>query len=122
MTYEGEPLAKGAILFNPAAGATGSVDTGGAIRDGDYRIGRGEGLVPGTYKVLITEEVERPQDKGDVISLRPREKTSKISTKYNANTTLTAEVKPGQANTFDFDLKKSTDREAPPARVLGRAR
>ena len=120
VTFEGEPLARGAILFKPSSSGAQATDAGGMIRDGEYRLDRPEGPVPGSYKVLITEEVERPKDNGDQISLRPQQKTSRISAKYNANTTLTAEVKPGLANVFNFDLKKSNDRESPPPRAQGR--
>jgi hypothetical protein len=116
VSVEGEPLARGAILFKSPTGAT---DAGGLIRDGEYRLGAHEGPVPGAYKVMITEEVDRPKDDGGKISLRPQAKATRIGPKYNADTILTSEVKAGGPNTFDFDLKKTDDREPPPARGRG---
>jgi hypothetical protein len=114
VTIQGEPLAKGAILFKPADDAGQATDAGGLIRDGRYSLGRQEGPVPGTYKVLITEEVDRTLNptEGGVLNLRPEVKASRISSKYNTRTTLVVTVKPGESNTFDFNLEKPDPREA----------
>ena len=116
VTLEGEPLTKGAILFRPSGGTGPTTDAGGLIRDGSYSISRGEGPVPGSYKVLITEEVDRApaQAPGGELNLRPEAKTSRISKKYNTQSILVATVKPGEANTFDYELKKSDDPEPSP--------
>jgi hypothetical protein len=120
VTFEGEPLARGAILFRTSApGAAGAMDAGGLIRDGEYRIPRSEGPVPGTYKIMITEEVERLPGSDDAPGPRPRVKPSRLSARYNARTTLIAEIKPGAPNTFDFDLKKSDERELASPRARG---
>ena len=121
VTLEGTPIAKGAILFKPSGGPGPATDAGGLIRDGEYRIDRDAGPVPGTYKVLITEEVERSPIRGNDVQLRPPKDASRISSKYNTRTTLAATVKPGESNTFDFALKKADDREQA-ARPKGRRR
>jgi hypothetical protein len=110
--FEGEPLARGAILFRTSTpGAAGAMDAGGLIRDGEYRIPRSEGPVPGNYKVVITEEVERLSGDREAPGPRPKVKPSRLSARYNARTTLVAEVKPSSPNTFNFDLRKSDGRE-----------
>jgi hypothetical protein len=114
VSFEGEPIARGAILFKPSGGSAQAIEAGGLIRDGEYRIDDDEGPVPGTYRVMITEEVDRPKGDGNNFAIRPGEGASRISSRYNAKTTLTAEVKPGQPNQFDFDLKKSDERESRP--------
>jgi hypothetical protein len=111
VTFDGEPIARGAILFKASGGTSTAMDAGGLIRDGEYRLAKAEGPVPGSYRVLITEEGERPQDVGGQFSLRPKGKPSRIPAAYNTNTTLVAEVKKGQPNTFNFDLKKADGKE-----------
>src|SRR5262249_46267326 len=112
VSFEGEPLGRGAIVFRPAnPGAGGSVESGGLIREGEYRIPKADGPVPGTYKVVITEEIERPKEAGEAPGPRMKLQPSRVSSRYNTKTVLTAEVKAGQSNSFDFDLKKSTDPE-----------
>jgi hypothetical protein len=80
------------------------MEVGEMIRDGEYKIARSEGPVPGTYQVTITEEVEAPSIVGDAPGPRAKLKPSKIPARYRAKDALTAEVKKGQADPVDFAL------------------
>jgi hypothetical protein len=107
VTVAGQPLAQGTIQFAPSSGALPTAGTAG-IKDGKYSIPRSEGLVPGPYKVLIssfTEVADSPEPHGLPGKPSPPPKNL-VPKKYNKSTTLTAEVKSGASNTFDFDLKK----------------
>ena len=53
VTLEGQPLVKGTIVFAPTTDKIATTATAGII-EGKYSIPRGEGLVPGTYKVAIS--------------------------------------------------------------------
>lgn len=114
VTFEGEPLARGAIrLRTSTPGDSHSLEVGGLIRDGQYSIPRAEGPVPGTYLVSITEEVESKLPAGEAPGPFIRQKPSRLSSLYNnTQSTLKAEVKAGQADAIDFDLKKSTESQS----------
>jgi hypothetical protein len=108
VTLDGQPLDSGVIQFEPQAGNTGTiVSGGGVIRGGQYRIPREQGLRPGTYKVSISSSGEVPGGGG---SEPPGNRTppppEKVPTKYNAATTLTAAVKAESPNVFNFDMKR----------------
>jgi hypothetical protein len=108
VTLDSQPLATGSIQFQPQAGNTGTiVSGGGVIRSGRYQIPRATGLGPGKYKVSISSSGEPPGGGG---SEPPGDRTppppEKVPTTYNVVTPLTAEVKADGPNVFDFDLKK----------------
>jgi hypothetical protein len=101
----GRPLKSGIIQFLPAEpGATTA--GGGSIADGKYAIAKAEGLVPGKYQVQITSP---PPAEGQAKAVMPGDPLpppkEPIPTKYNAQTTLTAQVSKEGPNTFVFDLK-----------------
>jgi hypothetical protein len=94
----GQPLADGTIQFQPDPNATSPMVPGGAlISGGSYRIRRAEGLVPGTYKVMIFSH-----GAADEASAAPGAQTGPppelVPAKYNAMTTLTAEVSKEKPN------------------------
>jgi hypothetical protein len=106
VTFEGKPLAKGMIQFQPAT--TEAVSAGALIDEGRYSIDRSGGLVPGTYKVIInaSEGGRSAAPPKDQQAGKPRPVPKElIPRKYNAQTTLTVEVKKGEERSFDFDLK-----------------
>jgi len=111
VTFEGEPIARGAIMFRTASGAVQPLEAGGLIRDGKYQIPRAQGPIPGSYAVMITEELEQSAESKEAPGIRRRMRLSRVSAKYNARTELSAQVRQGDANSFDFDLKKANDRE-----------
>jgi hypothetical protein len=108
VTFDGQPLATGTIQFQPAGNNQGRVVSGGSVIDGgSYRIDRDAGLVPGTYKVLIVSHVEAKQtNESAAPGAQTRPPPELIPASYNLATQLTAEVKKGEPNEFNFDLKK----------------
>jgi hypothetical protein len=110
VTLNGQPLSSGTIQFQPGSGPRAVSMSGGArIQDGSYSIPRAEGLVPGKYKVsisAISNEAAAPAPKDVAPGRSPQLLPDLIPPQYNARTTLEAEVKLDDANTFNFDLKK----------------
>jgi hypothetical protein len=120
VTYDGEPLTKAWIQFRPE-GNGGVTASGAMIEDGAYSIPRGDGLIPGNYRVAITkaEEPEGDANKPEVASA-PKESTKTlklkkgmspfgfakqlIPDKYNTKTRLTANVLADGPTAFDFTL------------------
>jgi hypothetical protein len=138
VTYNGNPLEKGAISFIPedakGVGATG------AIENGSYTMstgGNGDGARAGKYKVVITaKEDATAKAKADFekargarknvsgteeIAVIPRQFALKAEAEAKSlipagygdvrSTTLTAEVKEQSSNPIDFKL---SDADAPP--------
>jgi hypothetical protein len=101
--WQGKPLDHGAITFlaeDPAIG------TGGAmIKDGQYDIPAKQGLLPGRYKVVITsvDSKNKVLDPDSPPGYLPVPK-DRIQPKYNAQTTLMADVKAEGQNTFNFEV------------------
>jgi len=110
VTFDGQPLKKGTIQFQPASQAE-TVAAGGPITDGNFDVPQKEGPVPGKYKVQIfTQEESRPAlaegEMPGAIQVPKKRPVGLIPPRYNVQTELTAEVKPGGTNTYTFDLKK----------------
>jgi hypothetical protein len=108
VTLESQPLAKGTIQFAPTSDKVPTSATAGIV-DGKYSIPRSEGLVPGTYKVAISSVTEAAAPKavhGLPGPTRPPAKNL-VPKQYNTASTLTAEVKSGEANTFPFEITKN---------------
>jgi hypothetical protein len=105
--FKGEPLKEGLIQFQPAS--TGEATAaGGPIFDGKYSIGQSEGLVPGKYQVIISGiKAEAAAPKTEIPGESKPAPVAKdpIPAEYNARSMLTAEIKKGAANQFDFDLQ-----------------
>jgi hypothetical protein len=108
VTLDGQPLAAGSIQFEPQAGNTGTiVSGGGVILGGLYQIPRDKGLCPGKYKVSISSAGEAQATGAfEPPGNRTPPPPEKVPTKYNVATTLSAEVKGDGPNSFNFDLKK----------------
>ncbi len=110
INLDGKPLANGFITFLPAS-AEAATQGGGAIQDGAYSIPRDQGLVPGSYKVLITSSEGGSETKIDdtnqMPGMAPVPAKEAIPAQYNAESTLTADVKAGGENVFDFPLTRS---------------
>jgi hypothetical protein len=105
VTLNNQPLDQGRIHFAPAG--KGPTESGATIENGKYRIPINSGLVPGTYKVSIFSydqkgaKVQSEEVPGDPGNTQFKER---IPARYNAKTTLTAEVKSAGPNVFDFKL------------------
>jgi hypothetical protein len=102
--WQGKPLDHGAITFlaeDPALGSGG----GAMITDGKYSIPAKLGLLPGRYKVMVTSVDPKDQtpDPDALPGYLPVPK-DRVQPKYNTQTTLTAEVKAGGPNTFNFEV------------------
>lgn len=107
VTFDGTPLKEGQIQFFPAANAKDAIATGARITGGSYSIPRDVGPIPGSYSVQITAsggEQAPPEGSDGMPGTGPKHDKELLPAKYNAKTTLTAEVKAGGANTFDFPL------------------
>jgi hypothetical protein len=104
--FKGEPLDQGRIHFAPVE--KGPTESGATIENGRYQIPKTSGLVPGTYKVSIFSydrrgaKVASEEIPGDPGNTQFKER---IPAKYNAKTTLTAEVTRDGANVFDFTIE-----------------
>lgn len=107
VTLDDKPLEKGTITFTPEAQAANPVTGGGVISAGSYSIPVDKGLTPGKYKVSIAAAADGPAlAAGEAPGAPPKAKAKAepaIPAKYNAQSTLEAEVKPGQTS-FDFKL------------------
>lgn len=104
VTLDGEPLARGSILFEPATDDVGTA-VGGTIRDGRFAIARADGPVPGNYLVRIyasTGTQAPPPEGGSAVMPRPM--VERVPGRYNANTVLRAEIPPGGPGELPFDL------------------
>jgi len=108
VTLDGQPLKTGAITFLPCKlGPTAA----GAINAGSFSVDRGKGLSPGNYTVEIHsiqptgQQVKSPDEPG----MQIEETRNLIPGRYNAQTTLKAEVKQGTDNHFRFELTSAED-------------
>ncbi len=106
ITLNGEPLKQGTIQFFPDDPAMEKPTSGGSpIEDGSYAISAENGLVPGKYRVSISSpstEMSSDATPGSGANL-PKDL---IPADYNVASTLSADVKAGGDNTFNFELKK----------------
>src|SRR5262249_35549567 len=116
VTFEGQPIPSGSIQFVPQKSKDG-IASGGVIADGQFRVARDDGPVPGSYQVMIfaadqtqsASPVEppgagaTPAEKKQAPAKRP---AALIPPRYNIQSALTAEVKAGGPNLYTFDLKK----------------
>lgn len=95
VTLDGEPLPSGSIVFDPADGVGGS--SAGGIENGTFtfesQLGNKKVLISASRETGETDQYDQPITE------------SYIPDKYNANTTLTADVKAGGENKFTFELK-----------------
>jgi hypothetical protein len=108
VTLDGKPLERGTISFQPDSGLPTAAAV--AITAGQYSMARAQGLVPGAYRVLISSTPQSPVtiDPATGMPPPPGQPTPPpkelLPAKYNASSTLSAEVKEGATNRFDFAL------------------
>jgi hypothetical protein len=101
VTLDGKPLETGSILFVPAPGVHGAV-AGGAIQNGRYELTDKAEAAIGANRV----EIRSARSTGKAIQYAPgtavsREVIQLIPKRYNSESELKVEVKPGP-NTADF--------------------
>lgn len=104
---DGQPLDKGAIRLSPIKGTKGPV-TGGPIENGRYQLPRDIGPVEGWYRIAI----HTTRKTGKMVAApfaQPgkeamiEEYGEGIASRFNSESTLEVEVKPGD-NTADFEV------------------
>lgn len=108
VTLDGQPVEEGQITFTPT-GDKGTV-TGAEIKAGAYSVPKENGPVIGSHKVSIRASRKTgrqvpavaPAPDGTMIDVTEEY----IPTKYNFESTLTAEVKSGDNKNVDFALTK----------------
>jgi hypothetical protein len=106
VTFKGENVDGGVILFVPEDESGPRIKRGGPIVNGAYSLEAGKGPVPGVYRVEIIwnkktgKRIDTPGDPG-----HPMDETVQvIPSQYNKDSKEKVEVKPSE-NTFSFDLK-----------------
>lgn len=103
VTLDGVAIEQGSITFKPTGGTQGPT-AGGPISQGRYQLSVADGPVVGRNRVEITAPAKSgrkvPAPMGN-----PGETTDeiieKVPARYNSQSTLECEVKPGN-NTLDF--------------------
>jgi hypothetical protein len=98
--FKGQLLDQGRIEFHPPENK--GTMSGAVIKNGRYDIPRDKGLAPATYEVRIYSYDEKGAKAG-VPAEAGLGFNERISKKYNAASTLKADVKPGNT-TFDFSV------------------
>jgi hypothetical protein len=107
VSIDGQPLADGSIQFQPDPTIPIAAVPGGAvIAAGAYRITREEGLVPGSYKVMIFSHGDAAEAGAAAPGAQAGPPPEKIPARYNVSSTLSAVVSQEKPNVFDFALKK----------------
>jgi hypothetical protein len=104
VTLDGQPISKGAILFEPATQESGTA-VGATIREGSFAISRHEGPVPGAYLVRVysSSGIQVPPAKGQT-DRSPRPMVERLPPRYNTQTELRAKVVDRTGTPFRFDL------------------
>ncbi len=113
VTLDGRPLSKALISFLPI-GNTEGPKVSGVVQDGRFSIPAAKGPLPGEFQVkveAISPEIEAMAS-GDFQSLRETAGTETIviAPEFNRESRLTATVRDGQPNRFQFQVKSGTPR------------
>ncbi len=103
VTYAGEKVDQGGIVFLPAEEGSALLKATGQIHAGHYQFDRQSGPQPGKYRVEITWR-KKTGNKVPGEGGHPRDElVPGIPAKFNTESQLFVDVKPGN-NTFDFIL------------------
>jgi hypothetical protein len=113
VTFNGEPVDGGVILFTPE-GDTPAPKPGGDIVAGKYSLAVEHGFQPGNYRVEIRwkKKTGRQVMSSDPPNMMDETKQV-IPPEFNTKSTLARELKSG-TNTLDFELTGSDKPEKPP--------
>ena len=104
VTLDGRPLPEGQLRVVPLPGTSGPT-AGAAITNGKFHVAQSGGAFAGKFRVEITARRQ-----GNTLQYDPESgKMVKgfeqyLPAEYNSRSTLTADVKPGESNHFDFPL------------------
>ena len=113
VTLEGQPLSNAMITFEPLDGQ--GTASGAPIENGEYKVEKKAGLMPGKYIVRITAgDGVTPQDADEEGAAAPGGNTNIISrdrvpVEYNERSTQQIEVKSDGPNQFDFAIPKARE-------------
>ena len=113
VSYQGQPMIRGLIEFEPASKEQPASQTSAVIVDGAFQIPGKHGLWPGEYRVRINSAASPSQGESGVLpGTEPANDAHKksgnppiIPAKYNRETTLRATVTADGKNDFRFDLQ-----------------
>lgn len=107
VTYQGQPITAGRILFLPTAG-DGAFSCGAEITGGRYEVTAKGGVPPGTFAVKVYAYRDRsgPAPKTEVVGVNTEaDQEQYLPAKYNEESQLIFTLKPGQKRmTQDFVL------------------
>ena len=98
VTLDGEPVEKATVMFQPSQGATSYGETDGQGKFVLRQSGDRPGVLVGTHKVTVETYRIHTSSEGEPVVI-----PETIPAKYNANSELTRDVKPGK-QIIDFDL------------------
>lgn len=107
INFKGAPLDTGFVMFVPEAQGAPATQASALITGGSYKIPAAQGLFAGKYRVAIssgdgkTPAADPNAAPGPTGNFASKER---IPAKYNTETTLSVEVKPGVKNSFDFQV------------------
>ncbi|MDB5344524.1 MAG: hypothetical protein JWP89_2901 [Schlesneria sp.] len=104
---DGQPLDEGMIHFEPSVELKLRLDSGATISKGTYQVSAEHGLPPGKYIVSISSQTKDTRTADDVMKgVESSTVKERIAAKYNTETTLVAEIKPGP-NKLDFKVESA---------------
>jgi hypothetical protein len=102
VTLDGKPLEKGQITFVPQADTRGPT-AGAEISGGNFSIPTAGGTFAGKFRVEITASRLSGQKAADRFTGKPVDSFEQfIPRRYNTESRLTADVKAGTENRFEF--------------------
>ncbi len=110
VTLAGQPLDKAMIKFEPLDGQATS--SGAAIVNGEYKLERQSGLLPGKYRVRITagdgktpasEDEAGAPGETNIVSM------DRVPPEWNVRSEQQVEVKSSGENKFDFNIPNAVD-------------
>ena len=102
VTWVGQPLTEATIRFEPMDART-KVEAGAQIVDGHYEIAAEQGLLPGTYRVIISALRDTGQSQSTMGQRQPI-RSEVLPAAYNRQSTLQVELADGEQAEFDFTL------------------
>jgi hypothetical protein len=104
VSLNGQPLDQGVVMFVPVNQE--QTQASALVTNGRYTIPRAQGLVPGKYRVAITAPDGKTPTDPDGVPGPTGNFASKdrIPPKFNIESTIEVEIKPGADNKFDFTV------------------
>lgn len=104
VTVDGHPVESGTISFMPVTGTPGP-SAGGPIRAGVYAISANAGPSPGKHRVEIKAMRKTGKSVTDDFGNTKDQIEQFVPARYNSQSELTVELKPGGNRDVNFDLR-----------------